>query len=106
MKENELIFCPMCKKFKKRYSNVKYCQVCYRKILDEYSLYDYVYKDEQEQKKYMSRKAIKVCRLLIEYGIRDTKEIAKLTKLNQVYVRQIIHKFTIKVNSNGEVRPF
>lgn len=104
--KKEKIFCPICKKFKTRYSSVDYCQSCYRKILDEYSLYDYVYKDEKEQKKHMSRNAIIVCRLLVEHGIRDTKEISRLTKLNQVYVRQIIHKFTIKVNTNGEVRPF
>ncbi len=104
--EKDIIFCPICKKFKSKYKGTQYCQYCYRKLLEEYSNYDYLYRNEEDRKKYMSDNARKICKLLVEDGIRDKKKIAEMVNLNFYYVRSIIGKYTMHVNSDGEVRPF
>lgn len=93
--------CPRCKVLRVPYlSSLDYCQVCYRKTLDEYSLYDY-----KIDKKRIKGTALRICEMLIEEGI-DRKEIHKILNLNKVYVQQIINKYTIRVNTDGEKRPF
>lgn len=99
--KSEFVFCPRCREFKKRYvDNVDFCQVCYRKILDEYSYYDYAV-----DKRRLSGNAKKICELLIDEGY-NRKEIHKILGLNQAYVSQIINKYAVRVNAKGEKKPF
>ena len=95
------VFCPKCREIKTRFlSKLDYCQTCYRKLLDEYSYYDY-----KEDKKRLTGNAKKICELLIEEGY-NRQEIHKMLDLNKVYVNQIINKYTIRVDVQGKKRPF
>lgn len=99
---NKYKICPRCRQFREPYiKSNDYCQRCYREILDEYSLYDY----KVEKEKIKNETVRKILRLLIEEGV-ERQEIYKILGLNKVYVGQIINKYTIRVNTNGEKRPF
>ena len=97
----KLVFCPKCLQYRVKYiKNIDYCQCCYRKVLDEYSLYDY-----KVEKSKLNDTNKKICEMLIEEGI-EKKEIHKILGLNKDYVQQIINRYTIRVNTEGEKRPF
>lgn len=99
--ENKKILCKRCNKIKNKYAGANgYCQACYRELLEEYSYYDYGI-----EKKRIHGTALKVCEMLIEEGV-DRLEIHSKLKLNKCYVRQIINKYTVRVNAEGERRPF
>lgn len=99
-KKEERVMCERCRKLKYAYGIKRYCQKCYREMLEEYSYYDYGI-----EKNRIGGTALRVCEMLIEEGI-DRKEIHKRIGLHRVYVNQIINKYTVRVNSNGERRPF
>ena len=96
-----MIVCAKCGKLRaKCLGSDKYCQVCYRKLLEEYSFYDY-----KTPKEKLKGNSLKVCELFIEKGLTRA-EIHKKLGLHEVYVQQIIKKHTKRVNSKGEERPF
>lgn len=100
MKKGDLIRCIICKKPKIQYCNNKsICQTCYRNILDEYSFRDYLVPKET-----LKGNILKICELRIEEG-KGIKEISEMLELNNVYVQQVIKKYTYKCNSKGEARP-
>jgi ribosomal protein L37E len=95
------ILCRKCGKLKSKYNGAKeYCQSCYRELLEEYSYYDYAV-----DKNRIHGTALRVCEMLIEEGI-DRLEIHEILGLHKCYVRQIINKYTVRVNREGERRPF
>ena len=99
--DNKKIICIKCGKMSSRYlKGLDYCQICYRKALDEYSYYDY-----KKPKEQITGTALKICEMLIENGV-DKQEIHKILGLNKIYVQQIINRYTIHTNSKGEKRPF
>lgn len=99
-KERE-IRCKRCGKKRKQFLNIEeYCQVCYRELLEEYSYYDY-----GVEKSRLRGNSLKICEKVIEEG-KSSKEIAREIGLNEIYVRQVIHKNLVRVNSKGERRPF
>lgn len=98
---NEKVVCRKCGKLKNLYAGGHgFCQKCYRELLDEYSYYDY-----GRDKNRIRGTELKVCEMLIEQGV-DRKEIHKILGLNAQYVRMIVNKNCIRVNANGEKRPF
>lgn len=100
MKEHEMV-CIKCGKIKSKYKGANgYCQKCYRGMLEEYSYYDYAVPKEK-----LRGTVLKVCEMLIEEGV-ERQEIHSVMKLHKVYVNQIINKYTVRVNSEGERRPF
>lgn len=95
------IICLRCKKRRQAFlDKLDYCQICYRELLDEYSLYDY-----KIEKKKIKGTALKICEMLIEEGI-EREKIHEILGLHRVYVQQIIKRYTKRVNSQGEERPF
>lgn len=100
MKKGDLIRCIICKNRKIQYCNNKnVCQTCYRKILEEYSFRDYAVPKET-----LKGNILKICELRIEEG-KSNKEIAEILSLNEVYVQQVVKKYTYRCNSNGDIRP-
>lgn len=95
------IVCNRCRKLRSRYlDSINYCQICYREMLDEYSLYDY-----KIEKSRIQGTALRICEMLIEEGI-EREKIHEILGLHRVYVQQIIKRYTVRVNSAGEKRPF
>ena len=101
MVKDKEIRCKKCGKKRVQFSSIRdYCQTCYRKMLDEYSYYGY-----RIEKDRIKGTALRVCEMLIEEG-KDKDEIHKELGLNRVYVNQIVNRYTERVNSKGERRPF
>lgn len=99
--ESKVIVCEHCNQVKTQYfSKYMFCQTCYRKLLEEYSFYDYKIPKEK-----LNETSRKICKLLIEDGV-PRGQIYKKVKLNKTYVQQIIKKYTIRVNQDGKERPF
>lgn len=99
--ESKVIVCEHCNQVKTQYfSKYMFCQTCYRKLLEEYSFYDYKISKEK-----LNETSRKICKLLIEDGV-PRGQIYKKVKLNKTYVQQIIKKYTIRVNQDGKERPF
>lgn len=99
--KDTMVVCPKCGKLRHKFiKKVDYCQVCYREILDEYSLYDY-----KTPKEKLRGNSLKICELLIEKGV-ERQEIHKLLGLNPIYVQQIVKKHTNRVNTDNKKRPF
>lgn len=99
--DSNYVLCPCCNKVKARFTKgVDYCQVCYRKKLEEYAFYDY-----RVPKTKLSGTALRICEMLIEEGI-ERKEIHKILGLNKIYVQQVITRNAKRVNSEGKERPF
>ncbi len=96
----EFVMCNCCNKLRKRFNNYEMCQDCYRKLLKEYSFYDY-----KVPKENLSGNTLRICEMLIEEGV-ERKEIHKILNLNKVYVNIVINKNTKRVNVDGKERPF
>ena len=94
--------CPKCGKFLTPYIKTSdLCQSCYRKLLEEYSYYDY--KPNVKKPKPKS-KAYKILQCVVNDRL-STEEISKLTNSNLVYVRLMIHRYLYKCDINGNPRP-
>lgn len=101
MKYNETINCFVCHKNRARYILKKdICQMCYRKMLDEYALYDYREGIE------MNKGEEIICKVVVEEGIKKSKDVAKRTGYSKPYVDMTIERCLVRVNTNGERRPF
>lgn len=101
MKYDEIINCFVCHKNRARYiKNKDICQVCYRKMLDEYALYDY--KEGVE----MNKGEKMICRVVVEEGIKKSIDVAKRTGYSKIYVDMTIEKCLERVNTDGKRRPF
>lgn len=99
--DKNYVVCPKCLETRKRFlNNLDYCQVCYRKLLEEYSYYDY-----KTEKKRLKGNSLKICQMLIEEG-KTIDEIQEELGLNRSYILQVVAKHTYRVNRNGNVRPF
>lgn len=95
------IRCKRCGKVKMKFSTIeRYCQACYREMLEEYSYYEYGI-----DKSKIKGRSLRICEMIVEEG-RSKEEIASELGMNLVYVRQVIHKNLVKVNNKGERRPF
>lgn len=100
--EKEKKFCPYCNKFLVPYlKSSDVCQICYRKILEEYGFYDY--KDESI-KPNEGTKAFAVCELSIKENL-DSKVIGDILNCSKIYVAQIRRKFLNRVNADGKIIP-
>lgn len=100
MDKNKIV-CKRCRKIKSKFRGSNgYCQACYREMLEEYSYYDYAV-----EKNRIRGTALRICEMLIEEGV-ERQEIHKILGLNKCYVRQIVSKYAVRVNVEGERRPF
>lgn len=94
--------CPMCGQVRVVISKKhNLCQTCYREILKRYCYFDY----NQKARRPLRGNSREVCRLCVEEHL-PTDEIARITKLNVVYVRRIIKENCIRCDTFGNPYPY
>lgn len=96
-------FCPHCHKYLIAYTrNSDLCQICYRKLLDEYSYYNYKNENKKPRKGTISEK---ICEEIVKNSEIKNYEVAEKLNTSLLLVSTVRQKYLCRCNGLNQLPP-